>query len=81
MTTTAPTNVRVVHVDGTEEPISVQFIGKEPRIVKGDVRIIEVWESTTVLAWRDGDRIEFDWPAETSGSIAIRSHRVGGDRW
>lgn len=75
---TAPTNIRVVHSDGSSTPFEVEHVGREPRVVEpGEIVIVDVYEATSVLAWREGDRVAFDWPEDNTGACAIRTRRLG----
>lgn len=67
-------HVRVEHADGSSTPVDLTFTGREPREVRGEIFIVDCWESTTVLNWLPDDRLVGD-PVPTD--CAIRTHRVG----
>ncbi|MGB3484008.1 MAG: hypothetical protein WBB07_17555 [Mycobacterium sp.] len=66
--------LRIAHPDGTSTPVDVTFVGTEPREVNGEIYIIDIWETTSIVVWNAGDRWEAD---EEPDYFAIRSHRVG----
>jgi len=70
-----PQGVRIRHSDGSSTPVELQFMGRRPQQTRnGDIRIIDVWQVTTVVSWAPGDRFEADM---VPGSCSIGFHRVG----
>lgn len=72
MTPQAPHNVRIVHADGSIQPVDVEFIGTDPREILDDIHIINRWQIVTETFMAEGDRIEADFIPDDCSIIARR---------